>query len=116
LNRLIYVCVSRRARQECLDASFYCQDIRAKLTHDLKKAQLQPHNKSSTNSRQHVKNLSDAIAIIADRVLESRDELRGYFRNQMQKLKREQRLVQEAEDLHRQRKKDQDDINGKSHK
>lgn len=103
-----------RARQECLDASFYCQDIRTKFTHDLKKAQLsKAQNRSSVGTRVHIKNLSDAISLIADRVLDSREELKGYFKNQMQKMKREQRLMQEAEDLHRLKKRDQDDINGK---
>ena len=89
--------------------------MRSKLTHEMKKAQSSRHDRrSSAGTRLHVKNLSDAISIVADRVLDSREELRGYFRNQMLKLQREHRLVQEAEDLHRQRKRDLDAINGTS--
>ena len=101
-------------KQNCLDAAFYCQDLKTKLSHDLKKAL----NSSITyelikNNKQHKKYLNDSISLVADRVLDSRQELQGYFKNQIMKLQREQRIMEETEAANKQKERIMAEENGK---
>lgn len=85
-------------KQSCLDTAFYCQDLKTKLTHDLKKSL---HSKSNyeniKSTKLYHKYLNETISLLADRVLDSRQELKGYFKNQVMKLQREQRIMEETE-------------------
>jgi hypothetical protein len=81
--------------------------MKTKLSHDLKKAL-----NGQSKSRKQSKNLSDSISLIADRVLDSREELKGFFRSQIAKLQREQRLMEEAEELNKQKERILAEANG----
>lgn len=87
-----------RVKQSCLDTAFYCQDLKTKLTHDLKKSLHSTSNYENIKSNKlYYKHLNETISLVADRVLDSRQELRGYFKNQIMKLQRDQRIMEETE-------------------
>jgi hypothetical protein len=97
---------SRRVKQSCLDTAFYCQDLKTKLSHDLKKSLHSNINyETIKRTQQHHKHLNESISLIADRVLDSRQELKGYFKNQIMKLQREQRILEETEAANKLREK-----------
>jgi hypothetical protein len=69
--------------------------------------------KSTKLYHQH---LNESISLVADRVLESRQELKGYFKNQIMKLQREQRILEETETANKLKAKKIAEENGVSTK
>jgi hypothetical protein len=97
-----------RLQQECFDTLFYCENIKINLMDTIKTSL---HNSGKNESppddiKSHIKNVDNTIAMVAERILVSRDELKGFFKNQIQKMHRELRIMEEAEKLRKKKEKD----------
>lgn len=99
---------NQKAYQRCIDTAAYCKQVKAAVGRTIKKSMSAQDSVelSATTTHKHLKNLNHSISYIADRVMVARDEVTGFFKNQIQKMKREHRLAVEAgEELLRQRER-----------
>jgi hypothetical protein len=101
----------KRTQKECDDTLAFCEEIKTELVVDVKQSLniAKYSNEKSQDSKNHYKHLNNTISMVAERILISRDELKGFFKNQIQKMQRELRIIEEADKL---RKKRENDVSG----
>ena len=82
---------NQKAYQRCVDTAMYCKQVKAAVGQTVKKSMNAQDSVelAATTTHQHLKNINRTIAYIADRVVVGRDEVIGFFKNQIQKMKRE---------------------------
>lgn len=90
---------NRSLRQECLNVGFYCKDMRAKMDADIKKHLDRQNFDPNNGPKKHLRNTNKSAMIVANRVLDCREEVLGFFKQQVLKVKREERLAQEEHDM-----------------
>mmetsp|Transcript_12804 Transcript_12804/g.20886 ORF Transcript_12804/g.20886 Transcript_12804/m.20886 type:complete len:668 (+) Transcript_12804:129-2132(+) len=86
-------------RQECLNVGFYCEDIRTKVEADIRKSLDRHHFDPDNTTKQHMRNTNKSAMTVANRVLDCREEVIGFFKQQLMKVKREERIAQEEKEL-----------------
>lgn len=99
----------QRLRQECLNVGYFCRDARTKVSADIKKKLDRAHFDPTSASKTHGQNLNKTTMTIANRVLDCREEVLGFFRTQILKMKREERISQEQKALSEERNLSKED-------
>jgi hypothetical protein len=82
---------------------FFCGDIRTKVETEIKKALDRHHFEPNNASKNHLRNANKSAMMVANRVLECREEVLGFFKQQLMKVKREERIAQEERELQEER-------------
>jgi hypothetical protein len=78
--------------------------MRAKMDNDIKKHLDRQNFDPNNASKKHLRNTNKSAMTVANRVLDCREEVLGFFKQQILKVKREDRLAQEERDILAERK------------
>ena len=74
---------------------------------------LERHNFDPNNStKKHIRNANKSAMTVANRVLDCREEVLGFFKQQILKVKREERLAQEEREMLAKQKISKEDSEG----
>lgn len=97
--------------EKCIESLFVFERFHANLYDDVK-AEVYNCKQNAHKFVSHQDNLNGSIGVLADRIKICRDEVRGFFKNQIQKMMREQRIYDEAEKLKKLKEKTTVDSTG----